>query len=32
MKSPELIATCRELRKNQTQSEALLWSCLRDRR
>lgn len=31
MKSPELIAACRELRKNQTKAEALLWSCLRNR-
>lgn len=31
MKPSELIAACRELRKNQTKAEAILWSCLRNR-
>lgn len=26
---PYMIALCRELRKNQTDAEALLWACLR---
>jgi len=31
MKSPELIAACRELRKNPTKAEAILWARLRNK-